>query len=44
MNNYEKFVRDNSFSVSDDIQFYLDGMNEEYGEISGVIKRMRRGD
>jgi NTP pyrophosphatase (non-canonical NTP hydrolase) len=25
-------------------QFYLDGMSEESGEISGVLKRVRRGD
>ncbi len=26
------------------LQFYLDGMKEESGEISGVFKRVRRGD
>lgn len=26
------------------IQFYLDGMSEEAGEVSGVLKRVRRGD
>ena len=46
MNNYEEFVKTTDFKVDadDDIQFYLDGMNEEHGEIFGVIKRMRRGD
>ena len=43
MNKYEKFV-ETSDSKPMDVQFYLDGMNEEHGEISGVIKRMRRGD
>ena len=43
--NYEDFVMDaNRGPAGDDIQFYLDGMNEESGEINGVIKRMRRGD
>lgn len=27
-----------------DLQFYLDGMTEEHGELSGVLKRARRGD
>jgi len=27
-----------------DLQFYLDGMSEEHGELFGVFKRMRRGD
>lgn len=27
-----------------DIEFYFDGMREESGEISGVLKRIRRGD
>ena len=46
MNNYEEFVKTTDLKVDadDDIQFYLDGMNEEHGEIFGVIKRMRRGD
>jgi len=46
MNNYEEFVKTTDLKVDadDDIQFYLDGMNEEHGEISGVIKRARRGD
>lgn len=43
---YEEFVETTDLKVDadDDIQFYLDGYNEEHGEISGVIKRMRRGD
>ncbi len=27
-----------------DLQFYLDGMTEEHGELAGVLKRARRGD
>ena len=43
MSEYEDFVK--STDISDhDFQFYLDGMNEENGEISGVFKRLRRGD
>ena len=43
--NYEDFVRKaNRGPAGDDIQFYLDGMAEEHGEVFGVIKRMRRGD
>lgn len=43
---YEDFIKTTDLKVNadDDIQFYLDGYNEEHGEISGVIKRMRRGD
>lgn len=46
MTEYENFIKTTDLKVdaSDDIQFYLDGMNEEHGEIYGVIKRMRRGD
>lgn len=48
MNNedFEKFVgnTDTRFHGPADLQFYLDGMNEENGEISGIFKRMRRGD
>lgn len=40
---YEDFVKTTDIS-SHDIQFYLDGMNEESGEISGIFKRIRRGD
>lgn len=43
---YEEFISTTDLKVDadDDLQFYLDGYNEEHGEISGVIKRMRRGD
>jgi len=40
---YEEFVRTTDLS-NHDLQFYLDGMNEENGEISGIFKRVRRGD
>ncbi len=43
MSEYEEFVKTTDVS-NHDIQFYLDGMNEENGEISGVFKRIRRGD
>jgi len=40
---YEKIV--NSTDISNkSFQFYLDGMSEESGEISGVLKRVRRKD
>lgn len=26
------------------LQFYLDGMSEEHGELIGIFKRVRRGD
>ena len=43
LSKYEEFVK--TTDISDHyFQFYLDGMNEENGEISGVFKRMRRGD
>ena len=41
--NYEDFVRTTDLS-NHNLQFYLDGMNEENGEISGIWKRIRRGD
>lgn len=41
--NYFKFVKTSDVS-NHGLQFYLDGMNEENGEISGVFKRIRRGD
>ena len=42
---YEEFVLASCRNPDNDrIQLYLDGMNEEHGEISGAIKRMRRGD
>lgn len=40
---YEDFVKSTDIS-NHNFQFYLDGMNEENGEISGVMKRVRRGD
>lgn len=40
---YEEFVKTTDLS-NHDLQFYLDGMNEENGEISGIFKRARRGD
>ena len=40
---YNDFVRTTDISTHE-LQFYLDGMNEENGEISGVLKRVRRGD
>ena len=40
---YEDFVKTTDLS-NHDLQFYLDGMNEENGEISGIFKRARRGD
>lgn len=43
MIDYEDFCEGTDVS-NQDIQFYLDGMNEENGEISGIFKRIRRGD
>lgn len=40
---YEDFVKTTDVS-NHDLQFYLDGMSEEHGELFGVIKRIRRGD
>lgn len=40
---YDDFVKTTDKS-NHGLQFYLDGMNEENGEISGIFKRMRRGD
>jgi hypothetical protein len=40
---YEDFVESTDIS-NHNLQFYLDGMNEENGEISGIWKRVRRGD
>lgn len=40
---YEDFAETTDVS-NQSLQFYLDGMNEENGEISGVLKRVRRGD
>ena len=44
MTDYEDAVRGTDNGKHDDVQFYLDGMSEEHGEIYGVFKRMRRGD
>lgn len=41
--NYEDFVKTTDIS-NHDLQFYLDGMTEEHGELMGVFKRVRRGD
>jgi hypothetical protein len=41
--NYEDFVETTDKS-NHNVQFYIDGMNEENGEISGIFKRVRRGD
>ena len=43
MSEYEDFVKTTDIS-NHSMQFYLDGMNEENGEISCVIKRIRLGD
>jgi len=40
---YEKIIEQTDVS-NHRLQFYLDGMSEESGEISGVLKRVRRGD
>lgn len=40
---YNEFIKTTDLS-DHGLQFYLDGMNEENGEISGIFKRMRRGD
>jgi len=40
---YEKIIEETDVS-NKSFQFYLDGMSEEAGEISGVFKRVRRGD
>ncbi len=40
---YEKIINKTDIS-NKSFQFYLDGMSEESGEISGVFKRVRRGD
>ena len=40
---YEDFCETTDVS-NQSLQFYLDGMNEENGEISGIFKRIRRGD
>ncbi len=40
---YEKIINDTDIS-NHSLQFYVDGMTEESGEIIGVFKRIRRGD
>lgn len=40
---YEKIIEETDVS-NHTLQFYLDGMSEESGEINGVLKRIRRGD
>ena len=40
---YEKIIEETDVS-NHTLQFYLDGMSEESGEINGVLKRVRRGD
>ena len=40
---YYDFVKETDLS-DNNIQFYIDGMTEENGEISGIFKRVRRGD
>ena len=40
---YEKIINETDIS-NQSFQFYLDGMSEESGEISGVLKRVRRKD
>ena len=43
LDEYEKIIKETDIS-NQSFQFYLDGMSEESGEISGVLKRVRRGD
>ena len=40
---YQDFVKSTDISNCN-LQFYVDGMTEESGEISGIFKRVRRGD
>jgi len=40
---YDSFVKDTDLS-DNNLQFYIDGMMEENGEICGIFKRVRRGD
>ncbi len=40
---YYDFVKETDLS-DNNLQFYIDGMTEENGEISGIFKRVRRGD
>lgn len=42
---YSDFVKTTDIKAGQhDIEFYFDGMREENGEISGILKRVRRGD
>lgn len=40
---YYEFIKTTDLS-NHNLQFYLDGMTEEGGEVAGIFKRMRRGD
>ena len=40
---YSKIIEETDIS-NHSLQFYVDGMGEEAGEIIGVFKRIRRGD
>ena len=40
---YDEFIGTTDLS-NHDIQYYLDGMSEEHGELIGIFKRVRRGD
>ena len=40
---YERIIDETDIS-NHSLQFYVDGMGEEAGEIIGVFKRIRRGD
>ena len=40
---YEEFIETTDIS-NHELQFYLDGMSEEHGELIGIFKRVRRGD
>ncbi len=40
---YSKIIEETDVS-NHSLQFYIDGMGEEAGEIIGVLKRIRRGD
>ncbi len=43
--NYEEFVKTTDVKAGEhDLEFYLDGFREEVGEISGVLRKIRRGD
>ena len=45
MDEYEDFVITTDVRAEEhNLEFYLDGFREEVGEVSGVLKRIRRGD